>query len=359
MPGRGDGNQYCRFSVYHRKGFPAHAVERSRGVESHMKAVVYAGYGPPDVLEIRDLQKPTPKDDEVLIRVRAASINPLDWRVMRGNPYFLRVLMGVRSPNTRPGRDVAGQVETVGRKVTQFKPGDEVFGACIGALADYACASASKLALKPEGVTFEQAASVAVAGLTALQGLRDKGRLQAGQKVLINGAAGGVGTFAVQIAKYLGAEVAGVCSARNVELVQSLGADRVIDYSHEDFTRGVERYNVILDNVGNHSLSALRRVLHRNGRLVIAGGKGVGTILARALQARVLSCFVSQRLGFFMANLNQDDLKIMGKLMAAGNVTPFIDRHYRLDDIRKAMRYLETGHARGKIVIGFENNHKQ
>jgi len=328
-----------------------------------MKAIVYHNYGSPDVLRCEEIEKPTAGDNEVLIRVRAASVNPADWRLLRGAPYILRMLFGLRTPSiTRPGRlgvDVAGQVEAVGRSVTQFKPGDDVFGACRGALAEYACASEPKLAVKPDNVTFEQAASVPVAALTALQGLRDKGQIQPGQKVLINGAAGGVGTFAVQIAKWFGAEVTGVCSTRNVDMVGSLGADRVIDYTQEDFTNSGQRYDLILDNVGNHSLSACRRVLDAKGILVIAGGPKKGWIvLVRALKALVLSCFVSQKMLFFIARINTADLTLVGKLIEAGKVTPVIDKRYRLNEVPEAVRYLEEGHARGKVVITLEHNNK-
>jgi NADPH:quinone reductase-like Zn-dependent oxidoreductase len=319
-----------------------------------MKAVVYRNYGSPDVLICDEMEKPTPQNDEVLIKVRAASVNPLDWRLMRGRPYILRILIGLRRPNTRPGHDVAGEVEAVSRNVTQFKPGDAVFGTCVGAFAEYACASQSKLAIKPISVSFEQAASVPVAALTALQGLRDRGQIQQGHKVLINGAAGGVGTFAVQIAKSFGAAVTGVCSTRNVDMVRSIGADRVIDYTQEDFTKGTQCYDLILDNVGNHSLSACRRVLNPKGRLVIAGGKEIGSILVRALQARVLSWFVSQNFGFFGARITKEDLTTMGEHMQAVNVTPVIDRRYRLTEVPQAIRYLEEGHARGKVVITLE-----
>jgi len=324
-----------------------------------MRAAVYTRYGPPDVVQIRDVEKPVPKDEEVLIKVRAASVNPADWRLLRGVPYILRMLFGLRKPSIthpgRPGVDVAGQVEAVGRTVTQFKPGDEVFGSCCGAFAEYACASESKLAMKPHKVTFEQAASVPVAALTALQGLRDKGHIQPGQKVLINGAAGGVGTFAVQIAKWFGAEVTGVCSTRNVEMVRAIGADRVIDYTQEDFTKSGQRYDLILDNVGNHSLSACRRVLNRKGILVIAGGprKG-GIVLIRGFKALVLSRFVSHRMLLFIARINATDLTTMGELMEAGKVTPVIDKRYRLSEVPAAIRYLEEGHARGKVVITLE-----
>ena len=294
-----------------------------------MKAAVYTRYGPPDVVQIEDVEQPTPQDNEVLIEVRAASLNPLDWHFMRGTPYVGRIMMGLRKPkNTRLGVDVAGQVQAVGRQVTQFKPGDAVFGAARGACAEYACAAESKLAMKPTNVTFEQAASVPIAGLTALQGLRDKGQIQSGQKVLINGASGGVGTFAVQIAKWLGAEVTGVCSTRNVDMVRSLGADRVIDYTQEDFTKCAQSYDAILDNVGNHSLSECRRVLNPRGKYVMVGGGGIndqgliGPGLARGIAAPVLSWFVSQDMLFFMANLNHKDLTILCDLMQTGKVTP-------------------------------------
>jgi NADPH:quinone reductase-like Zn-dependent oxidoreductase len=321
-----------------------------------MKAIVYHNYGSPDVLRCEELEKPTAADNEVLIRVRAASVNPLDWRLMSGRPYIARLFFGLRKPKlTRPGRDVAGEVEAVGRNVTQFKPGDEVFGTCLGALAEYACTSESAVVMKPDNVTFEQAASVPVAAYTALQGLRDKGQIQAGQKVLINGAAGGVGTFAVQLARSFGADVTGVCSTRNVEMVRSIGADRVIDYTQEDFTKNEQRYDLMLDCVGNHSLSACRRVLNPNGICVIAGGpKNFWIILTRALKALVLSRFVSQNFVMFIAKRSQEDLTIMHDLMAAGKVTPVIDKCYRLSEVSEALRYLEEGHARGKVVITLE-----
>ena len=325
-----------------------------------MKAIVYHHYGSPDVLQCEEIEKPTAGDDEVLIKVRAASVNPLDWKIMKGRPYVMRMMFGLRKPkNTRPGVDVAGQVEAVGRNVTQFKPGDEVFGSCRGAFAEYACASELKLAMKPDKVTFEQAASVPVAALTALQGVRDKGHIQPGQKVLINGAAGGVGTFAVQIAKSFGADVTGVCSTRNVEMVRSIGADRVIDYTQEDFTKSGQRYDLIFDSVGNHSFSACRRVLNPNGICVFAGGPNeLRTILTRALKALVLSWFVSQNLGMFLARINKHDLTIMRELMQAGKVTPVIDKRYRLSEVPEALRYLAEGHARGKVVITLEENNK-
>jgi NADPH:quinone reductase-like Zn-dependent oxidoreductase len=327
-----------------------------------MKAAIYTRYGPPDVVEIKEVDKPVPKDDEVLVKVRAASVNPADWRIMRGVPHILRILFRIPKPTiTQPGRlggDVAGEVEAIGRKVTQFRPGDDVFGVCSGAFAEYACASETKLAMKPDNVTYEQAASVPVAALTALQGLRDKGKIQPGQKVLINGAAGGVGTFAVQIAKWFGAEVTAVCSTRNVELVRSLGADRVVDYTQEDFTKSGQRFDLILDNVGNHSLSACRQVLNPKGTCVIAGApKKVGIFLARAIAGPVLSRFVSQNFITFIAKLNKEDLTIMHNLMKAGRVTPVIDKRYSLSELPEALRYLEEGHARGKVVIELVNTY--
>src|SRR5438309_1606115 len=324
-----------------------------------MKAIVYEHYGSPDVLACQEIEKPAPGDDEVLIKVRAASINPLDRHIMRGRPLLVRIAFGLRKPKIRPGRDVAGQVEAVGRKVTQFKPGDEVFGACSGALAEYACARESALVTKPNNMTFEQAASVPVAALTALQGLRDKGKIRPGQKVLINGGGGGVGTFAVQIAKSFGADVTGVCSTRNLEMVRSLGADHVIDYTKEDFAKGDQRYDVILDNVPNHSLSECRRILNPEGKYVMIGGGGpndnrrIGPF-GRLIQTMVMSPFVSQKMGMMMAQLTKSDLTVLGDMMQSGKVKPVIDRTYKLSELPEAIRYLEEGHARGKVVITVE-----
>jgi NADPH:quinone reductase-like Zn-dependent oxidoreductase len=330
--------------------------------EPHMKAVVYTNYGSPDVLEIRDIKKPVPNDDQVLIKVRAASINPLDWHFMEGTPYIMRAMgVGLRKPkDPRLGVDYAGTVEAVGKNVTQFKPSDEVLGGKSGAFAEYVCARADRaIVLKPANLTFEQAASVPIAAITALQGLRDKGKIQPGQKVLINGASGGVGTFAVQIAKSFGADVSGVCSTRNLDLVRSLGADHVIDYTKEDFTKGDQRYDLILDNVGTQPLSGFRRVLNPNGIFVMIGGGGPndgGLIgpLGRPVKALLLSPFISQKMGMLMAELNKKDLAILGDLMQSGKVTPVIDRTYPLSKIAEAIRYLEQGHARGKVVITVE-----
>jgi len=320
-----------------------------------MKAVVYCDYGSPDVLKLEAVEKPVPSDSQLLIRVRAASVNPLDWHYMRGTPYIGRLGMGLRKPaNTRLGVDFAGTVESVGRSVTQFKPGDEVFGGRTGALAEYVTVRENgAVVLKPANLTFEEAAAVGVAAITALQGLRDEGKLQPGQKVLINGASGGVGTFAVQIAKAFGADVTGVCSTRNVDLVRSLGADQVIDYTKEDFTKSTQRYDLILDNVGNHSLSDLRRVVTPKGTYVMVGGPSGRWIdpLPRAFKAIVLAPFVSQDMGMFLAVLNKKDLTVLRDLMEAGKVKPVIDRRYKLSEVREAIGYLETGRARGKVVI--------
>ena len=324
-----------------------------------MRAITYTEYGPSEVLQFTEVAKPTPKDDEALIRIRAASVNPLDWHYLRGAPYVVRLMTGWRRPKvTRLGVDVAGQVEAVGRNVTQFQPGDEVFGACRGAFAEYGCASEKALVLKPANVTFEQAAAVPVAAFTALQGLRDKGRIQRGQKVLINGAAGGVGTFAVQIARVFGAEVTGVCSTRNVDMVRTIGANHVVDYTQEDFTKSGQRYDLIFDSVGNHSLSDCRRALTTEGTLVLVGGTDKGRwlgALTGVLKAVVLSRFVSQKLLPFLAHLRKDDLIVMRELLEAGKVTPVIDRSYPLRDVPEAIRYLEAGHARGKVVITMEH----
>jgi NADPH:quinone reductase-like Zn-dependent oxidoreductase len=340
-----------------------------------MKAALYTRYGQPDVVQITEVEKPVPRDNEVLIKVCAASVNPLDGGLMKGKPYTFRLMSGLSKPKvTQVGVDVAGQVEVVGAKVTEFQQGDLVFGLCTrypqdtgfkawicqGAFAEYACAAESTLVMKPENVTFEEAASVPVAALTALQGLRDKGKVQRGQCVLINGAAGGVGTFAVQIAKWLGAQVTGVTSKRNVEMVESIGADHVIDYSREDFTKSGQRYDVIFDCVGNHSLSACRRVLNPRGIYIGVGGPGsqwlIG-LLARPMQMLVLSWFVGQKLVLFLAMPKKEDLTIVRELMASGKVRPVIDRCYTLQEVPEALTYLEGRHARGKVVIvlGDEN----
>ena len=319
-----------------------------------MKAIVCHNYGPPDVLRYEEVEKPVPRDDEVLIKVRAASVNPVD-RLFHGKPYVLRLMTGLRKPkDSRVGTDVAGQVEAVGRNVTQFKPGDEVFGVCKGAFAEYACTSEARLATKPASVSFEQAASAPVAALTALQGLRDKGLIRPGQKVLINGASGGVGTFAVQIAKAFGADVTGVCSARNIEIARSIGADCVIDYTQENCTNNTQHYDLIFDLVSNHSLSECKSLLNPTGRCVIAGAKNPWLLLARAMAAPVLSRFLSQKFVLFIAKMKREDLHFIGELIRAGTVRSIIDRRYKLKEVPDAMRYLEEGHAQGKIIVRLE-----
>lgn len=319
-----------------------------------MKAIVYRRFGGPDVLELAEVETPVPREDEVLIRVRAASVNPADWHFMRGTPYIGRIAMGFRAPKVqRLGIDVAGVVEAAGANVTTLQPGDEVFGASQGSFAEYVCTSVSKLVTKPKNVTFEQAAAVNIAALTALQALRDKGRLRAGQKVLINGASGGVGTFAVQIAKALGAIVTGVCSTRNAELVRSIGAERVIDYTRDDFTREIERYDVFLDCIGNHSLIASRRMLASEGICVMVGAPSGRWIapLPRLVAALTLSLASRRKLTGMLAKSNKDDLALIAGMMENGQVTPVIDHTYTLSEAPEAIRYLETGHARGKVVI--------
>jgi len=320
-----------------------------------MKAAIYTSYGPPDVVHIADVEKPAPKDDEVLIKIRAASVNPLDWRLMKGKPRAVGIMARLlKMPIGRPGVDFAGEVEAVGSKVTQFKPGDPVFGGCRGAFAEYATTREKSIVTKPDSITFEQAASINVAGLTALQGLRDKGKLQAGQKVLVNGAAGGVGTFAIQIAKSFGAEVTGVCSARNLEMVKSIGADTVIDYTKKDFTNLPQRYDLILECVGNKSFSACRRVLNPNGKLVLVGGphdpSTIG-LLALPIKALGSSLFSDRKVVMFIAKSSQDDLTLLGELIATGKLEPVIDRCYSFNEVPDAVRHVEEGHAQGKVII--------
>ena len=325
-----------------------------------MKAVRYHRYGGPDVLELQEVDTPAAGDGEVLVRIRAASVNPLDWHFMRGAPYLVRAMAGLSRPKpsaSRLGADMAGTVEAVGQNVTGFQPGDEVFGGLEerGTLAEYISVRADAVVLqKPAGLTFEQAAAVPVAAFTALQALRDKGRVQPGQKVLVNGASGGVGTFAVQIAKALGAEVTGVCSTANVGMVASIGADHVVDYTREDFTRAERRYDLLIDIAGNRSLAETRRVLAPKGALVVVGGPNKGRWIGpfgRTIRMLMQSPAVSQRMVSFLAHQNRDDLAVLRELLDAGKVTPVIDRAYRLNQVAEAVRYLETGHARGKVVI--------
>jgi NADPH:quinone reductase-like Zn-dependent oxidoreductase len=320
-----------------------------------MKAILFHNYGPPEDLRCEEVAIPTPRDNEVLLKVCAASVNPYDWHCMRGTPYFIRIMLGVRKPKeTRLGLDVAGRVEAVGKNVTQFQPGDEVFGSCPGAFAEYACAPESSVQIKPANVTFDQAAAVAVAALTALQAFRAGGQLQPGQKLLVNGAAGGVGTFAIQIAKSCGADVTAVCSAGNLDLVRSIGADRAIDYTKENFTTGPLRYDFILDAIGNHSLLACRRILNPHGAYVSVGAPAgrwmIGGIL-RGFASTALSRLGSQKLAMIMTKSSKEDLIILRDLLQSGKLTPVIDRRYNLTEVPQAIRYLEQGHARGKVLV--------
>jgi NADPH:quinone reductase-like Zn-dependent oxidoreductase len=320
-----------------------------------MQAIMYRCYGSPDVLKLETVEKPTPADDEVLVKVHAASVNPLDWHYMRGSPYIMRLQSGLGAPeDPRMGVDFSGVVEAVGSKVTRFKPGDAVFGRANGAFAEYVTLREDRaLTLKPANISFREAAAVPIAAITALQALRDKGQLEAGQKVLINGASGGVGTFAVQIAKSLGAEVSGVCSTRNVAMVRSLGADHVFDYTRENYTESGEIFDLIIDNVGNHSLSANISVLKPEGMLVLIGGaKGdwLGP-LAGPIKAMMLSPFVDQKLVLLLAQLKAEDLTTLAEMMATGKLTPQVDRSYPLSEVPAALEYSEAGHAQGKIIV--------
>src|SRR5947207_4465463 len=333
--------------------------DRKTALVSPMKAIVYCEYGSPEVLKFEDVEKPVPNDDQVLIKVRAASLNFIDPGLMRG-PWPLRLMSGLRKPEkTMLGNDLAGQVEAVGKNVTLFKVGDEVFGVGRPTLAQYACTRERGLVIKPANVTFEQAGCVAWAGFTALQGLR-QGNIRPGQKVLINGATGGVGTFAVQIAKSFGADVTAVCSTGKVDLVRSIVADHVIDYTKEDFTQGHQRYDVIFDNVCNHSFSDRRRVLTPNGICVLAGIGGAGLHpetwgrIVGTFKASLLSRFVDQKFVRYTTTTNKEDLKLLGDLMQAEKLTPVIDRTYKLSETAEAVRYYETGSARGKVVITVE-----
>jgi NADPH:quinone reductase-like Zn-dependent oxidoreductase len=320
-----------------------------------MKAIVHTKYGPPDVLELKEVEKPTPQDNEVLVQVHAASVNAADWHLLRGKPFLLRLMgFGLLKPKHQIlGSDMAGRVEAVGRNVKQFQPGDEVFGNMQGGFAEYICTREDALVLKPANISFEEAAAVPLAAVTALQGLRDKGQIQPGQKVLIQGASGGVGTFAVQIAKAFGAEVTGVCSTRNVDMVRSLGADHVIDYTQEDFTHNGQRYDLILATNGYHPIFAYRRALRPKGTYVMTGGSN-----AQMFQAMLLGPWISmtgrKKMGNMLAKFNQKDLVVMKELLKAGKVVPVIERRYPLGETAEAIRYLEEGHVKGKEVITVE-----
>ena len=319
-----------------------------------MRAIVYTRYGPPDVLQIKAVEKPTPEDDEVLLKILAASVNAYDWHFLTADIFLIRLMGGglLKPKNTRLGADIAGRVEAVGRNVTQFQPGDEVFGMTQGGFAEYACAPENTLALKPSNLSFEEAAAIPMAAVTALQGLRDTGQIQPGQKVLINGASGGVGTFAVQIAKSFGAEVTAVCSTRNLEMARSIGADHVIDYTKENFTRTGQQYDLIFAANGYHSLAAYKRALTPRGIYVMAGGT-----MAQIFQAMLMGSWMSEtggkKMGAVMAKRNQKDLAILKELVEAGKVVPVIDRRYPFSEAAEALRYLGQGHARGKVVISF------
>jgi NADPH:quinone reductase-like Zn-dependent oxidoreductase len=321
-----------------------------------MKAIVHDGYGSPDVLSLADIAAPLPSADEVLVEVRAASVNPYDWHLLTGLPYIARAQFGLRRPKQRRlGADVAGRVLAVGADVTRFRPGDDVYGdAQQGSFAEQVCVAEPKLVEKPSNLSFEEAAAVPMAALTALQGLRDHGRVEAGRSVLINGASGGVGTFAVQIAAWMGADVTGVCSGRNADLVRSLGAHHVIDYTHEDLVHSGRRFDVVLDNVGNHSVSEFRRLLHRDGTYIASYGqpdhRWLGPMV-QLLRMYMMSPFVSQSLTTFVAATDAEDLATLTELLAAGDLTPVIDRTFPLVEVADAIRYLEQGHARGKVVV--------
>jgi NADPH:quinone reductase-like Zn-dependent oxidoreductase len=317
-----------------------------------MKAVIQSRYGGPEILELQEVEQPSIGPNEVLVRVRAASVHVGDWILMTGSPFVMRLATGLRKPkNAVPGTDVAGTVEAVGTGVERFRPGDDVFGWCTGAFAEYASASEDQFVPKPANLTFEQAAAVGVSATTALQLLRDNGNVQAGRKVLINGASGGVGTFAVQVAKAFGAEVTGVCSAKNVELVRSIGADHVIDYTAEDFTVGRDRYDLILDNVGNHSMARVRRALKPNGTLISNGGGHAGGKLSRTIRTMVVSMFVRQQAAPTVKTQNHDDLVALKALVEAGTITPVIDSTYPLHETAKAIGRVAAGRTRGTIVI--------
>jgi NADPH:quinone reductase-like Zn-dependent oxidoreductase len=325
-----------------------------------MKAIVYTQYGSPDVLQLKEVEKPVPKDGEILVKIQAASANPLDWHLMRGAPFLARIAGGLRKPkDPRLGADFAGRVESVGNNVTQFQPGDEVFGAGTGSFAEYASVPENTVALKPTKSSFEEAAAIPVAAITALQGLRDKGQIHSGQKVLVNGASGGVGTFAVQIAKAFGTEVTGVCSTLNVDLVRSIGADHVIDYTQEDFTQNGQHYDLIYDAVGNRSVSDYKRALNPNGTCVIAGFQNLSRLFEHMVLGPLRSKTGNKKVGLMgIAKMNQKDLVYVKELLEAGKVVPVIERRYPLRETAQAIRYLEEGHARGKVVITVEQNNK-
>ena len=327
-----------------------------------MKAITYSKYGPPGVLQLKEVEKPTPKENELLVKVFAASANPADWHMIRGEPKFARLAFGLTKPkNIIPGIDIAGKIEAVGKNVKEFQPGDEVFGDCGwgGAFAEFVCVSENRLVLKPANISYEEAATIFVAGITALQALRYKGKIQSGQKVLIVGASGGVGTFAIQIAKYFGAEVTGVCSTRNLELVRSIGADDVIDYTKEDFTNSSQKYDLIIDNIANRSAVNLKRALSPNGICVIVGFSSLSRMFQHIFLGPLVSMIGNKKIsGLGTAKPNKKDLVFLKKLLESGKIKPVIDRRYSLSEVPEAIRYLEEGHARGKVVIIIGQNSK-
>ena len=361
--GQADGSDAERsIKMISTKGSPHGINNKSAGMDqpekdNHMKAIVYTEYGSPDVLQLKEVEKPSPKEDEVLVKVQAASVNAADWHLMRAEPFLARLENGLQRPkNTRLGVDIAGRVEAIGDNVTQFQPGDEVFGekfeTGLGGFAGYVSVPERALALKPANVSFEAAAAVPLSALTALQGLRTKGQIQSGQKVLINGASGGVGTFAVQIAKALGTEVTGVCSTPNLDMVRSIGADHVLDYTKDDFTRSGGQYDLIFDAVGNRSVSDLRRALSPNGICVIAGFTSMSLLFESMVLGPLMSMIGSKKIGRMdTVHTNKEDLLFLKELLEAGKIVPVIDRYHPLSETPEAIRYLETGRARGKVII--------
>lgn len=327
-----------------------------------MKAIIYTNYGPPEVLQLKEVEKPVPKDNEVLLKVIAASANPADWHMIRGEPKFARLAFGLTKPkNIIPGIDIAGKVEAVGKNVKEFKLGDEVFGDCGwgGAFAEYVCVNENRLVAKPANISFEEAATVSVAGITALQSIRHKEKIQSGQKVLINGASGGVGTFAVQLAKYFGAEVTGVCSTKNLDLVLSIGADKIMDYTKEDFTKAPQKYDLIIDNVANRSAVSLKRALNPNGVCVIVGFSSLSRMFQHMFLGPLVSMIGNKKIdGLGTAKPNKKDLLLLKDLLEAGKLKPVIDRCYSLSEVPEAIRYLEEGRARGKVVITIGHDSK-
>jgi len=325
-----------------------------------MKAIVHTKYGPPEVLQLKEVEKPTPKENEVLVKVYAASVNPADWHMIRGEPKFARLAFGLNKPkNIIPGIDIAGKIEAVGKNVNDFQPGDEVFGdtGWGGAFAEYVCVQEKSIVIKPANISFDEGASISVAAISALQGLRDKGNVQSGQQILINGASGGVGTFAVQLAKHFGAEVTGVCSTGNLNLVRSIDADKVIDYTKEDFTNTTQKYDLIIDNVANRSVADLKHALNPNGRCVIIGFSSMSRMFQHMFLGPLVSIIGNKKIcGLGAAKLNKKDLDFLRELLETGKIKPVIIKRFPLSEVPDAIRYLEAGHARGKVVINISSS---